>query len=192
MSTARRSLTATALAFLLVAVGVFSIWLVTGSGIFASASPLLSGPLPAAAGAGATETGSDADLPFAASIQVAQPRNPFAPLTSEPPQTTSTLPGQTTTTVTTQPGETTTTEPGATTTTTEGFQPQGTRVVLLEIREEGGVDKAVVTVDGVTYVVGVGETFAESFKVVSLAESSVVFLYGDSAFTLAIGQAILK
>lgn len=191
MSTARRSLTATALAFLLVAVGVFSIWLLTGSGIFASASPLLSGPLPAAAGAGATGTGSEADLPFAASIQVAQPRNPFAPLTSEPPQTTSTLPGQTTTTATTQPGQTTTTEPGATT-TTEGFQPQGTRVVLLEIREEAGVDKAVVTVDGVTHLVGVGETFAGSFKVVSLAESSGVFLYGDSAFTLAIGQAILK
>jgi hypothetical protein len=47
-------------------------------------------------------------------------------------------------------------------------------------------------VDGTTYTVGVGETFAGSFKVVSLAESSGVFQYGDSAFTLAVGQAILK
>lgn len=188
MSTARRSLTATALAFVLLAVGVFSIWLVTSSGVFASATPLLNGPLPSASGASAgAATGSD--LPLALNLQVAQPRDPFAPLTSEPPVTTSTLPGQTTPT---QPGETTTTIEGQSTTTTEGFEPEGTRVVLLEIREEGGVDKAVVTVDGVTHVVGVGETFAGSFKVVSLSESSGVFLYGDSAFTLAIGQAILK
>lgn len=189
MSTARRSLTATALAFVMVAVGVFSIWLVTSSGVFASATPLLNGPLPSASSAAAgAATGSD--LPLALNLQVAQPRDPFAPLTSEPPLTTSTLPGQTTTT---QPGQTTTTVVGeSTTTTTEGFEPEGTRVVLLEIREEGGVDKAVVTVDGVTHIVGVGETFAGSFKVVSLSESSGVFLYGDSAFTLAIGQAILK
>ncbi len=192
MSGAKRSIAATVLAFLLVGAGVFSIWLVTGSGIFASSSPLLSGPLPGSAGAVA---GGDAaaGLPLASSVQVAQPRDPFAPLTSEPPQTTSTLPGETTTTATTRPGETTTTAPGeSTTTTTEGFEPQGTRVVLLEIREEGGVDKAVMTVDGVTYVVAVGETFADSFKVVSLSETSGVFLYGDTAFTLAIGQAILK
>lgn len=184
MSQARRTLTATMLAFLLVAVGVFAIWLVAGSGVFATTSPQLGGPLPAGPVAGAT--GGDAGLPLAPSIQVAQPRDPFAPLTSEPPLTTSTLPGQTT-----QPGETTTTQPGETT-TTEGFDPEGTRVVLLEIRPEGGVDKAVLTVDGVTYVVGVGETFAESFKVVSLSDDSGVFLYGDSAFTLTVGQAILK
>jgi len=190
MSAARRSITATMLAFLLVAVGVFSIWLITGSGVFASSSPLLNGPLPASVGTGSGGIGSDAGLPLAASVQVAQPRDPFAPLTSEPPVTSSTLPGQTTTTL---PGQTTTTLPGqSTTTTTEGFQPEGTRVALLEIREEGGVDKAVVTVDGVTHVVGVGETFAGSFKVVSLSESSGVFLYGDSAFTLSVGQAILK
>ena len=178
MSQARRTLTATFLAFVLVAVGVFAIWLVAGSGVFATTAPQLGGPLPAAANAAAP--GGDAGLPLAPSIQVAQPRDPFAPLTSEPPVTSSTLPGQTTTT-----------EPGATT-TTEGFDPEETRVVLLEIREEGGVDKAVLTVDGVTYVVAVGETFADNFKVVSLSDDSGVFLYGDSAFTLAVGQAILK
>ena len=187
MSQARRTLTATMLAFLLVAVGVFAIWLVAGSGVFATTAPQLSGPLPAAT---AGVAGGEAGLPLAPSIQVAQPRDPFAPLTSEPPVTTTTLPGQVTTT---QPGQTTTTGPGeSTTTTTEGFEPEGTRVVLLEIRPEGGVDKAVLTVDGVTYVVGVGDTFADSFKVVSLSDDSGVFLYGDSAFTLAVGQAILK
>jgi hypothetical protein len=190
MSTARRSLTATFLALLLVATGVFGVWLMTGSGLFASSAPSLDGPLPAAVGTIPSGQASAGALPLAANIQVSQPRDPFAPLTSEPPVTSSTLPGETTTT---QPGATTTTLPGeTTTTTTEGFDPEGTRVVLLEIREEGGLDKAVITVDGVTYVVGVGETFADSFKVVSLSDSSGVFLYGDSAFTLSVGQAILK
>ena len=103
---------------------------------------------------------------------------------------TTTVPGQVTTSTVAPGGSTTSTE--GTTTTTEGFEPQGTRVVLLEIREEAGLRKAVLTVDGTTYTVGVGETFAESFKVVSLADSSGVFQYGDSAFTLAVGQAILK
>ncbi len=189
MSTARRSLTATFLALLFVATGILGVWLLTGSGVFASSAPLLDGPLPAATGMIPSGQASGGVLPLASSIQVSQPRDPFAPLTSEPPVTSSTLPGETTTT---QPGDTTTTLPGETTTTTEGFEPEGTRVVLLEIREEGGLDKAVITVDGVTYVVGVGETFADSFKVVSLSESSGVFLYGDSAFTLSVGQAILK
>ena len=123
MSTARRSFTATMLAFLLVAVGVFSIWMLTGSGVFASSSPVLDGPLPVSAGAVTAGAGADAGLPLAASVQVAQPRDPFAPLTSEPPVTSSTLPGQTTT----LPGQTTTTTPGqSTTTTTEGFDPDGT------------------------------------------------------------------
>lgn len=198
MSTTRRSVTATFLALLFVATGVFGVWLMTGSGVFASSSPLLEGPLPAAAGTIPSGQAAGGALPLASNIQVSQPRDPFAPLTSEPPVTSSTLPGETTTTqpggtTSTLPGETTTTQPGETTTTTTGgYDPEGTRVVLLEIREEGGLDKAVVTVDGVTHVVGVGETFADSFKVVSLSESSGVFLYGDSAFTLSIGQAILK
>lgn len=186
---ARRSLTATVVALLLVATGVLAVWLLTGSGIFASAAPRLGGPL-----AGVTEatggTGSGAGLPLASGFQVAQPRDPFKPLTSEPPVPTTTVPGQVTTSTVAPGGSTTSTE--GTTTTTEGFEPQGTRVVLLEIREEAGLRKAVLTVDGTTYTVGVGETFAESFKVVSLAESSGVFQYGDSAFTLAVGQAILK
>jgi len=198
MSAARRSVAATFLALLFVATGIFGVWLMTGSGVFASSTPLLDGPLPAVTGTILSGEASEGALPLALNIQVSQPRDPFAPLTSEPSATSSTVPGETTTTVpgettTTLPGETTTTVPGeTTTTTTEGFEPEGTRVVLLEIREEGGLKKAVVTVDGVTHVVGVGDEFAESFKVVSLSDSSGVFLYGDSAFTLSVGQAILK
>jgi hypothetical protein len=70
--------------------------------------------------------------------------------------------------------------------------PTGKRVSLLEIRDEGGVKKAVLTVDGQTYTVGVGDTFATDFKVISLAASSGVFMYRDSVFTLAVGQSIIK
>ena len=77
-------------------------------------------------------------------------------------------------------------------TTTIDDTPAGIRVVLLEVRDEGGTLVAVVEVDGVTYTVGVGDTFATSFKVVSLNETGGVFTYGDSAFTLAVGQSILK
>ena len=51
---------------------------------------------------------------------------------------------------------------------------------------------AVVEVDGETSTVGVGDTFATNFKVVSLSETGGVFTFGDSAFTLAVGQSILK
>jgi hypothetical protein len=51
---------------------------------------------------------------------------------------------------------------------------------------------AVVEVDGQTYTVGVGDTFAGEFKVVSLSDNGGVFTYGDSAFTLAVGQSIVK
>ena len=199
MSSAKRSITATVAALLLIGAGAASVWLIAGSDGFASAPPSLDGPLPAVTVTLPAADAVDGELPLASGFQVSQPRDPFEPLTSEPPTTVTTLPGQTTTTVSTIPGQTTTTVAGQTTTTvagqtttTAGFEPEGTRVVLLEIREEDGETKAVLTVDGVTHVVGVGDTFGGQFKVVSLSDNSGVFLYGDSAFTLAVGQAILK
>ena len=49
-----------------------------------------------------------------------------------------------------------------------------------------------VEVDGIAYTVKVGDTFATTFKVVSLTTNGGVFTYGDSAFSLAVGQSILK
>ncbi len=66
------------------------------------------------------------------------------------------------------------------------------RVLLLEVREQNGSRVAVLEVDGETSTVGVGDTFSDSFKVVSLTDTGGVFTYGDSAFTLAVGQSILK
>ncbi len=193
---ATRSLTASVVAILLVATAVVSVWLVATSGVFAAAGPGLDGPLPAAPGTIAPFVFTDDGLGLTSAFQVAQPRDPFEPLiddstTTTAGTTTTTTTGDTTTT-TTGDGTTSTTTGDGTTTTTDGFEPDTRRVVLLEIREEDGTRRAVLTVDGETYVVAVGEAFAENFRVVSLSENSGVFLYGDSAFTLAVGQAILK
>ena len=196
MRTATRSLTASIVAILLVATAVASVWLVATSGVFAAAGPGLDGPLPGAPETIPNLVVTGGGLGLTSAFQVAQPRDPFAPLGEEPASTTTTQPGQTTSTqagetTTTQAGQTTTTQAGQTT-TTDGFEPDTRRVVLLEIRATDGTREAVVTVDGETYVVTVGQSFAENFKAVSLSENSGVFLYGDSAFTLAVGQAILK
>ncbi|MCH8985387.1 MAG: hypothetical protein IIB04_02090 [Acidobacteria bacterium] len=56
----------------------------------------------------------------------------------------------------------------------------------------GGELQATIVVNGTTYEVGVGDTFAGSYKVVSLTTTSGVFMFGDTAFELSVGQQILK
>lgn len=198
---AKRTLASVLVAVLLVATAIAAMWLMASAGVFAGAEqPLLGAPesttestLSAAAGAGSLEISSG--------FQVSQPRDPFEPLiggggggttTTIDDESTTTTTGDGSTTTTTGDGSTTTTIAGSTTTTTAGDSPDGIRVVLLEVRDESGSLVAVVEVDGETYTVGVGDTFAVSFKVISLTESGGVFTFGDSAFTLAVGQSILK
>ena len=183
MISAKRTLASVLVAMLLVATAIAAMWLMASAGVFGGAEqPLAGAPesstesnLSAAAGAGSVEIKSG--------FQVSQPRDPFEPLIVSGGGPTTTLDDESTTT---------TTGDGSTTTTTAGDSPDGIRVVLLEVRDESGSLVAVVEVDGETYTVGVGDTFAVSFKVVSLTESGGVFTFGDSAFTLAVGQSILK
>lgn len=200
MISAKRTLASVLVAMLLVATAIAAMWLMASAGVFAGAEqPLAGAPesstesnLSAAAGAGSVE--------FKSGFQVSQPRDPFEPLivsgggptTTLDDESTSTTTGDGSTTTTTGDGSTTTTTAGSTTTTTAGDSPDGIRVVLFEVRDESGSLVAVVEVDGETYTVGIGDTFAVSFKVVSLTESGGVFTFGDSAFTLAVGQSILK
>jgi hypothetical protein len=184
-------------AMLLVGTAGTSVWLMASSGVLSFAGDQR---LPGAPGPGATAPAGEAAMAAAGSFRVSPPRDPFAPLIIAP--TSTTVPGETTTTggettttggeTTTSGGGTTTTTGGGSTTTTSPDTPAGTRVALLEIREEGGVREAVLTVDGVTFTVAVGETFADDFKVISLGTSSGVFMYRDSVFTLAVGQSIIK
>ena len=199
---ARRTLASVLVAVLLVATAVAAMWLMASAGVFAGAEqPLLGAPesttestLSAAAGVGSSE--------IITGFQVSQPRDPFQPLidgggdtstTAGDGSTTTTTAGDgSTTTTTAGDGSTTTTTAGSTTTTAAGDSPDGIRVVLLEVRDESGSLVVVVEVDGETYTVEVGDTFAVNFKVISLTESGGVFTFGDGAFTLAVGQSILK
>jgi hypothetical protein len=197
----KRTLASVAVALLLVGTAVTSVWLMASAGVFTGGET----NLPGAPSEGATTStpGSASPIDVAGDFQVEQPRDPFQPLIVPPTttvpggETTTTTGGETTTTTggettTTTGGETTTTTGGETTTTTQGDHPNQIRVMLLEVRNETGGRVAVVEVDGETYTVGVGETFATNFKVVSLTDNGGVFTYGSSAFTLAVGQSILK
>jgi hypothetical protein len=186
---AKRTFFAVATSILLVAAAVTAVWLMASAGVFRPSEGQLlpapgSGPVIAAPGSPVLPAGPQ---------QVSQPRDPFRPLLLPPP-TTTTIPDDTTTTTTLPDDTTTTTIPGETTTTTTQptDSPDGILVLLREIRTEQGVLVAVVEVDDVSYTVGVGDTFATHFKVVSLDANGGVFTFGTSAFTLAVGQSILK
>ncbi len=66
----------------------------------------------------------------------------------------------------------------------DGREVGGQQVTLLDIFVQDGRRVVQVSVDGQTFVVGAGDTFAENFQVVSIGESCATFLFGDESFTL--------
>ena len=123
----------------------------------------------------ATENPTASPVGVVESLQLAQPRDPFRALITE--ESPIALPPG----VGGEPGD-----------AGDTFDPSGTTITLQEIRDVGGVLRATITVNGTTWDVGVGETFAEVYKVVSLSEDKGVFMFGDTAFELSVGQQILK
>lgn len=109
------------------------------------------------------------------SLQLSQPRDPFRPLITED----SPIAGQPG--VGGQPGD-----------AGDTFDPTGTTITLQEIKDVNGTLEATLTVNGVTWKVQVGDTFAVVYKVVSLSETKGTFMFGDTAFELSVGQQILK
>jgi len=164
----RRTGWATAISILLIGAAIAAAWLVIAPSIFGTSSPALSGPLAQTGLAPPAAAGVAGPAPVAGSFQLSQPRDPFRPLITE-----------------SSPAGT---GDGATGT----YEPSGTRVRLVGITDVGGVLRATVEVDSVSYDVGVGDAFGGSFMVVSLDADSGVFLYGDNAFELSVGQEILK
>ncbi|RIK10172.1 MAG: hypothetical protein DCC49_04260 [Acidobacteria bacterium] len=76
---------------------------------------------------------------------------------------------------------------------TSGTQQASTSsLTLSEIVRDGSTQKAIVKVNGTTYTVGAGETFATNYKVTKISGSCASFLQGDSPFTLCTGQSVLK
>lgn len=173
MSRTRHPLAATVVAILMLAAAGALTWMVVTSGVL-TADPADAAGLPPVTAAPAVEVPTAAPTALVAGgFQVSQPRDPFRPLITEDSP------------VAGQPGVGGTAGDG-------GFSPQGTVVKLQEIRDTAGVLRATMIVNGVSYEVGVGEVFAGSYKVVSLTMSKGVFMFGDSAFELAVGQEILK
>lgn len=194
----KRLFGATAVTLAIVGTAVGSVWLLASSGVL----DIENDSLPGAPSVNPTIAAQVTLPPPGGRVQVNPPRDPFTPIVTTPTtiaETTTTTAGDGTTTTTTGDGTTTTTTAasttttaGSTTTTTSGDDPDDIRVVLLEIRGAAGSREAVVEVDSITYTVGVGDTFAVDFKVISLTENGGVFEYRGQAFSLTVGQAVLK
>jgi hypothetical protein len=83
----------------------------------------------------------------------------------------------------------------ATTPTTNAAQnpAAGTSVVLVDVfTGADGTLQATVQVGSTAYTVAAGQTFAVSYKVVSLSGTCGQFLYGDSPFSLCKGEQVIK
>ncbi|MGQ0825771.1 MAG: hypothetical protein ACT4OX_12240 [Actinomycetota bacterium] len=119
----------------------------------------------------------DADSDDDSSPPDSEPQTDFPPDTSFPPF---------------DPGVTVPSD-GATDSTAVGtFDPTRRTVTLLDVYDDNGAYRASVQVDASVYDVGVNETFAGSYSVVSLDATCGQFLYGDSSFQLCEGEQIIK
>lgn len=155
---------------LLAGLAVAALWLLVAPSILSSSGNTDSGPLVLADSGVVSESPLDLlpGMRLIDDFQVSQPRDPFRPLITEEIADTGDGGG-------------------------DGFDPTGTAVSLISITTLGdGSRQAVVRVAGTDYTVGVGETFAGSYQVVTLTDSGGTFLFGDSPFALAVGEEILK
>lgn len=76
--------------------------------------------------------------------------------------------------------------------TAKSVSCDGRNVSLVDVFTEDGTETAVVRIDDVIYEVEAGEQFASNFVVRSIETSCVTLQYGDDAFTLCEGEAVLK
>lgn len=168
-----RTLAAFAAGLMLVATSVAASYALIDAGLLDAATQTLDGPLAGIQAPAGEPLAAVGGIEVVDNAQISQPRDPFRPLISpESP-------------IFGQPGV------GGAGITGGGFEPTVT-IALVDVRDVGGVLRATVTVNGESFDVGVGDTFAEVYKVVSLTEDSGVFMFGDNAFELQVGQQILK
>jgi hypothetical protein len=155
---------------LLSGLAVAALWLLVAPSLLGSSGKTAAGPLVLADSAVVSESPIDLlpGMRLIDNFQVSQPRDPFRPLITE---------------------EVTDTGDGG----VDGFDPTGTAISLISVTTLGdGSRQAVIRVAGTDYTVGVGETFAGSYQVVTLTDTGGTFLFGDSPFALAVGEEILK
>jgi hypothetical protein len=66
----------------------------------------------------------------------------------------------------------------------EGVTMGGRNVSVIDVFTRDGRELVQVQVDGETFVVGEGDTFAGNFRVVSIEDPCATFLFGDETFTV--------
>lgn len=137
--------------------------------------------------------------PFVPGVRSPTPTATGSPATSQPPESTEVFEGK-------DPfkplidaaapggGDGSTPPPGAGTPSpgATGQPRDGTRVELLDIFMQDGVRFASVQVEDEIHNVKEGDTFAGSYRVVSLTDECGTFVLGDERFTLCIGQEVFK
>jgi hypothetical protein len=115
-----------------------------------------------------------------ASTLVFSGRDPFQALVSVPTVTGGTPAPTSSTAPTVSPAPSPSPAPADGSSTTI----DGHTVVLDDIFTASGQTKVQVEVDGAVYTIQVGDTFATSYKLVSVNGSTANFLYGDQPFSL--------
>jgi hypothetical protein len=139
------------------------------------------------------------DLAPTDSFEVFETRDPFQPPIDVTPTTPSTPTSPTTagtaqTTTGTGVAKPPPSDATPSTTAAPSFDPGvGQSVAVLDVFiDTSGTQQARVRVGSTVYTVGVGDTFATSYKVVSLNEPCGQFLFGDSPFQLCEGEETIK
>ena len=87
--------------------------------------------------------------------------------------------------------------PGPGSTATPTAQPTGgvpgrSKVVLLDVYSQKGTRFASVRINSEIHNVKEGDTFAGTYRVVTITEKCATFVQGDERFTLCIGQQVFK
>jgi hypothetical protein len=68
----------------------------------------------------------------------------------------------------------------------------GTEVRVVDVFRSEGSKRAQIRVEGTVYIVDEGETFAESFRLLSISGKCASLLFGDDQFTLCEGESAVK
>jgi hypothetical protein len=135
---------------------------------------------------------TDDDFGTTDEFEVFATRDPFEPpFNTTPEPTAPTTPPPTDGSV--NPPPTVETTPPPVTQPPSFNPPTGEPIAVLDVfTDANGTQQARVRVGSTVYTVGVGDTFATSYQVVSLSEPCGQFLFGDSPFQLCEGEETIK
>ncbi|MDX6285426.1 MAG: hypothetical protein QOG53_911 [Frankiales bacterium] len=173
----RRKLLLAGAAVLLALVAAGYFLFLRGGSSDSAATPIVHHRTPTAAGvkakAAAVKTPAKQTIPqtFDGSVS----RDPFKPLVEEP-----------------APAPAAGTVPVGTTPTSTASTPASQPVSLQKVYKQNGKSYAQLTVDGALYAPVVGQTFAQTFQLLSVSGNTATLVQGDEQFKLRVGQVVTR